>query len=338
MTISSSSLLSAYISPISHRRLTVATNGLCDGEVVYRYLPSIPVEVAIPIFIEIDTLPNGGKESLSMYNFEGARDIYRNFLSWLFRTFRVSEEDFRRDLIDRLHLKEGQRVLITGCGIGDDIPSVLNIVGLEKGSVFASDLAPEMVAATFSMLSHEYPEAVSRVSLSVCDACHLPFENGFFDAAFHFGGINLFDDVKPAIDEMVRVTKEGGRIVFGDEGLAPWLTDTEYGHMVVANNHLWKHQAPINLLPQSAINPRLSWVLGNCFYLIEFEKNSLGPAIDPDVVHIGRRGGTMKTRYLGQLEGVSLPLKDKVIKEAEKQNMSVTAWLEQAISNSLKKQ
>src|SRR3546814_8144504 len=61
----------------------------------------------------------------------------------------------------------------------------------------------------------------ANLFFSVSDACHLPFEDRFFDAAFHFGGINLFDDVEGAIGEMNRVVKPGGRVVFGDEGIGP---------------------------------------------------------------------------------------------------------------------
>src|SRR3546814_5164791 len=79
----------------------------------------------------------------------------------------------------------------------------------------------------------------ANLFFSVSDACHLPFEDRFFDAAFHFGGINLFEDVEGAIGEMNRVVKPGGRVVFGDEGIGPWLRDTEFGRIVVNNNPLW---------------------------------------------------------------------------------------------------
>ncbi len=272
---------------------------------------------------------------MQMYDFKGARDIYRNFLSWLFRTFNVDEHEFRSDLIRRLRLHPSARVLITGCGIGDDVIAVRDSVGPDA-SIFASDLAPEMVLATHESLIEMRGKTLSAVSLSVCDACHLPFEDGFFDAAFHFGGINLFDDIGLAIAEMARVTRDGGRVVFGDEGVAPWLATTEYGRMAIANNHLWSAKAPIDLLPHSAIDPSLGWVLGNCFYVIEFQKDSRGPFMDPDVRHVGRRGGSMRTRYFGQLEGVSPDLKQQILDDAASKNLSVTDWLEKAIEEALR--
>jgi hypothetical protein len=34
----------------------------------------------------------------------------------------------------------------------------------------------------------------------------------------------------------------------------------------------------------------LSWILGNCFYIIDFEVSDNGPIMDIDVPHKGRRG------------------------------------------------
>src|SRR6185437_7658086 len=50
-------------------------------------------------------------------------------------------QEFRSALIDRLRLKPGSRVLVTGSGLGDDVHSVLDALK-GTGEVFASDLAP----------------------------------------------------------------------------------------------------------------------------------------------------------------------------------------------------
>lgn len=59
------------------------------------------------------------------------------------------------------------------------------------------------------------------MEFSVGNASYLPFPDGFFDAAYHFGGLNLFTDKKRALAEMTRVVKRGGKVVAADEGLAP---------------------------------------------------------------------------------------------------------------------
>jgi SAM-dependent methyltransferase len=326
------SLLSFYVCPSEGSSFEISETGLKGQRQSYQFLRAVDGD--IPDFRAADNFSDGGLASLEMYDFDGARAVYRNFLSWMFRTFSVDEDAFRLDLVSRLNLKPNSRVLITGCGIGDDVFAVQKCLGPE-GAIFASDLAPEMVMSTHDSIANQSGEGLCQISLSVANACSLPFNDEFFDAAFHFGGINLFDDVKGAIAEMARVTKNGGRIVFGDEGVAPWLRDTDYGRMVIANNYLWAHEAPLGLLPFSAINPSVSWVLGNCFYVIQFDKSAEGPHINPDIPHVGRRGGTMRTRHLGQLEGVDLKLKDEVVKSAAEQGISVTEWLEKAIGNTL---
>lgn len=269
-----------------------------------------------------------------MYDATDSAAIYRNFLDWLYTTFGEDEAQFRQSLIARLHLKKGQRVLITGCGLGDDVLALLDAFG-SGCRIVASDLSSEMLAGTARALEGRSADERAAVELRACDACHLPWADGSFDAAFHFGGINLFDDPKAGIAEMTRVVKEGGRVVFGDEGVAPWLKDTDYGRMVVANNPLWSADSLIALLPFAAVNVNLSWVLGNCFYMIEFDKRAEGPRIDPDVRHKGWKGGTMRTRHLGRVEGITPALKDRLQALARKSGLSVHDLLEAAVSDKL---
>src|SRR6185312_11880614 len=130
---------------------------------------------------------------------------------------------------------------------------------------------------------------------------------------------------------------DGGRVAFGDEGLAPWLRETEYGRMAAANDPRWLASAPLALLPFSAIEVNATWVLGNCFYFIDFTQQRSGPHMDPDVQHLGRRGGSMRSRYLGHLEGVSPKTKERVLRDAESRGVSVFEWLETALEEYLRK-
>ena len=50
-----------------------------------------------------------------------------------------------------------------------------------------------------------------------------------------------------------------------------------------------------------------------------------------DIPHKGHRGGSMRTRFFGKLEGVSEASKAFVFKDAEKKGISVHEWLEQVI-------
>lgn len=282
----------------------------------------------VPVFA-VDDHPSGG-----MYDAGDSAAIYRNFLNWLYATFGEDEAHFRQSLIASLHLHAGARVLITGCGLGDDVFAVLDAHGAAC-QVYACDLSRAMVRGTALALGERSDAQRGSVSLSVCDACELPFADGSFDAAFHFGGINLFADPARAIAEMTRVVREGGRVAFGDEGVAPWLKDTDYGRMVVANNPLWAADSLIAQLPFAAVNVKLSWLLGNCFYLVDFDKRAAGPRIDPDVPHIGWKGGTMRTRHAGRVEGITPELKERLYAFARSSGLSVHELLESAIADKL---
>src|SRR5439155_20037347 len=84
------------------------------------------------------------------------------------------------------------------------------------------------------------------------NAMTLPFPDGYFDAAFHFGGINVFSDEAKAVAEMARVVRKGGRVVYGDEGLAPWLRDTDYGRILMNSSPLYAYETPLATVPSSA--------------------------------------------------------------------------------------
>lgn len=224
----------------------------------------------------------------SIYDEESAK--YRNFLEWLFLTFGEDEAKFRRQLVSHLHMPRGAKVLVTGCGHGDDVPPILEAGAREVDCI---DISENMIRVAKERVSG------SNVRFHIADASELRFADATFDCAFHFGGINVFSDIRSAIHEMARVVKDGGRVVFGDEGVAPWLRSLDYGKMAINNNALWASKEPLEHLPFSATDVALRWILGNCFYLISFTVRRAGPVMNPDVPHKSPRGGTMRTRYEG---------------------------------------
>ena len=48
----------------------------------------------------------------------------------------------------------------------------------------------------------------------------MPFADSSFDALFHFGGVNLFNDSNKAVQEFIRVVKRNGIVSWGDEGFS----------------------------------------------------------------------------------------------------------------------
>jgi ubiquinone/menaquinone biosynthesis C-methylase UbiE len=275
-------------------------------------------------------------EGSNEYSQENAAEVHDNALRWVFNTFQTDEEGLRERLIARIGLKKGERVLITGAGAGNDLPYLVRAL-LGRGDIFVQDIAKEMLLAGVSRYRSELAGSGVELHFSVSDATNLPFDDGFFDAAYHFGGINLFPDIAKGIAEMNRVVKSGGNIVIGDEGLAPWLVDTELGRMLANNNALYACTAPMAALPPTARNVKLSWELSNCFYIIEFQASTEPLPIDIDVPHLGKRGGTIRSRYFGRLEGVSPTLRDRIYEEAARRGISRVAFLESAFLAALDK-
>lgn len=319
-------LYEAFCDPVSRNRLLMdPLAGLTnDRGVVYKFVDS---KSKVIDFIE----PLMGQDksddaNLEMYNSQNSVEIYKNFLSWLFETFDEEQIIFRNNTLGRLRLARGMKVLVTGCGLGDDLPLIHRHIGTD-GLIHAQDLSKAMVSMASETCSLE------NVCFSVSNAMSLPYVSRYFDAVFHFGGINLFGDVRQAIGEMERVCKIGGRVLFGDEGIAPHLRGTQYADIAITNNRLWATEAPMQLLPHNAAEIELSYVLGNCFYLIAFTPSDGYPRMNIDVEHKGTRGGSARTRFFGQLEGVTEKTKSKVIQKAKKRGVSIHALLEEIISS-----
>lgn len=311
--------LKALVAPRSHLPLSFAHDKLSDNQGNFYELTGRlknVVDFMMPCAVGDDDRLN-----LDAYDSDQSICRYRNFLEWLFLTFDTNESDFRSHILTPLQLAEGQRVLIVGCGLGEDIPIVIEKIG-DAGELHAQDISKAMVMESADR--HEF----TNVFFTVSNANTLPYASNYFDAVFHFGGINLFGDVRLAISELDRVCKNGGKVVFGDEGIAGHLEGTEYYDIAVCNNRLWAKRPPMGDLPHGATDIQLNYILGNCFYLVSFTSGDDFPRMNIDVQHKGLRGGSARTRYFGQLEGVTEETKLRLQERAKKLNISIHELLE----------
>jgi ubiquinone/menaquinone biosynthesis C-methylase UbiE/uncharacterized protein YbaR (Trm112 family) len=283
-----------------------------------------PVRDGIPDFV-----PEAEQTVLSA----GNQDFYRNRASEydrgndvMFKMLLSEQAPVREELIDTLKLQPGFRVLEIGCGTCRDTIHLLN----RDVTVHAGDLSQEMLAIGALRL-REAGADQNRIRLFRGNVAQLPFADGYFDAAFHFGGLNLFPDIAASLAEMARVVKPGGQVVAGDEGVGPWLSNTEFAKILKNSNPLFEHAAPIDRVPVNARDVTCRWVLNGSFYLISFRVGDGEPQLDLDVEFPGWRGGSHRTRYFGRLEGVSPQLRDTVVKQAAAEGLSITAWLEKTL-------
>ncbi|OQW91997.1 MAG: hypothetical protein BWK78_03010 [Thiotrichaceae bacterium IS1] len=307
-----------------HVALLKDVTGLrCPNGHFFLYVPG----TEIPVF-------TSESENVNEYTSENAAEIHDNSLRWLFDTFGTDEHSFRKTLIAKLDLRKGMKILVTGVGAGNDLPYLVESMAGE-GVIFAQDISKQMLLAGAERTRAKLHDCGVEFFFSVSDATHLPFPDNVFDAAYHFGGLNLFPDIQKGIAEMNRVVKPDGKIVVGDEGVAPWLKQTEYGQMLIKNNPLCAYDAPLSLLPESAKSVKLSWELDYYFYVIEFIVADSGPKINIDIPHVGKRGGSIRTRYFGQLEGIDPELRDKIYAEAEKQGISRVEYLESLLKKGI---
>ncbi|MBR0756677.1 methyltransferase domain-containing protein [Bradyrhizobium jicamae] len=283
-----------------------------------------PIHDGIPDFVEDatqDARPAGNQDfyRTRASEYDRGNDV-------MFKMLLAEQQPVRESLIDALGVRAGMRVLEIGCGTCRDTVHLLR----RNLTVYAGDLAPEMLAIGRQRLVDAGAD-VNQVHLFRGDVMRLPFPDGFFDAAFHFGGLNLFPDIAAALAEMARVVKPGGRVVAGDEGVGSWLAQTQFAKILKNSNPLFEHTAPLDRIPLNARDVTCRWILSGSFYLISFEVGDGEPELDLDVEFPGWRGGSHRTRYFGRLEGVSPELRHTVVQRAAAEGLSITAWLERAL-------
>jgi ubiquinone/menaquinone biosynthesis C-methylase UbiE len=258
--------------------------------------------------------------------YEGRADEYDKYLPLTFKTHNEDEQASRNSFVDKLCLKGGERVLEVACGTGRDSQIIAKRLG-KTGQLFCQDISPDMINKCIERLG----DADTKIEFSLANAVHLPFEDNYFNALYSFGALGEFSDIKKSLKEMVRVTKPGGKIVVGDESMPPWLRGTKFAKILTMTNPQFNARLPLNELPIEARDVNLRWVIGGVFYLIDFRVGDGEPSADFDFEIPGKRGGTYRTRFEGQLEGVSPKVKELAYKALKGKNISMHQWLNSVV-------
>lgn len=325
-----------YCCPSDHSELRLERAEIRGDEVVTGQLVSAahkryPIQRGVPYLVYPQELSPIEAQTQSDYD-RVAEKVYDIGLEWQFAALYEDENRNRELMVDMLAPQPHHRVLEVGCGTGRDSFRIARRLGRE-GSLFLQDLSSSMVYTCIGKMDGYGRSTKLECSLhySVSNATWLPFPDGFFDSVFHFGGFNQFGDMRRAAQEFARITKPGGRVLFGDESVGPWLKGSEFDQIVCTNNPLFRAELPISVLPECARDVQLRWIMGNCFYVIVFTKGDGPPPLNLDLPHEGWRGGTMRSRYYGRLEGVSPEVKSLVIKAAAKCGLSVHEWLDRSL-------
>ena len=91
--------------------------------------------------------------------------------------------------------------------------------------------------------------------------------------------------------------------MFGDESVASHLREHDYGKMFIKNNALWVCQPP---QPLTRFLRQYFFEVATVFMINS--KNRKLPDHNIDVIHKGTRGGSVRTRYYGQIDRVASPI------------------------------
>jgi ubiquinone/menaquinone biosynthesis C-methylase UbiE len=322
--------LQLYVCPESRTplrlrpRVTEADGEIVSGILVSETANEYPIEQGVPDLTYPRELAEVDEYARSFY--DGRAEAYDKNLHLTFKTHREDEQKVRNQFIDALELKPDYRVLEVSCGTGRDSEIISQRLSAE-GQLCLQDIASGMLERCRQRM------AGTSVPTSYClsNACYLPYPDKYFDAVYSFGGLGEFSDIKRSLAEMVRVSKLGAKVVVGDESMPPWLRETEFAKILITTNKQFLAPLPLKEMPIEARNVCLRWVIGGVFYLIDFVVGEGEPGADFDFEIPGPKGGTYRTRYLGQLEGVTQETKRLAELARERRDVSLHRWLDEVV-------
>lgn len=144
----------------------------------------------------------------------------------------------KRRMIELLGVRRGAAVLDLGCGAGDDARSLVDLIGTD-GQVVGVDLSEVMIAEA----RRRHGDPALPLDFRNGDGRRLDFPDGSFDRCRSERTFQWLDDPRPVLDELVRVSRPGGRVVVCEEDwgtsifgcIAPELNDKmlRYGASVI---------------------------------------------------------------------------------------------------------
>lgn len=157
-------------------------------------------------------------------------------------------QSIKNRAITAMNLKIGDKVLEAGCGQGNDIKKIADIVGAQ-GLVAAIDSSKGVINEAQKRFNQD------NIHYEVMSAKHLKFEDNFFSACHADRLLVSQEDYEGLFNELLRVVKPGGTIC---------LTDVDALSIIIYpfNDHINKILKQIHA---SFVNPYMGRILPELF-------------------------------------------------------------------------
>lgn len=331
-------ILESFICPEKKSFLRLR-NEICDksGEIISGELFS---ENSDKIYKIIDGIPNFTlcseleKNEYAINLFKQKAASYDKYQHLSFETFYENEADVRNSIIDKLNLKSDSRILELNAGTGRDSILIAERISGEA-ELHLQDISLDMI----DILREKVGDFQVKTIITQGNACKLPYPDNFFDAIYSFGGVGMsvYANNREIFKEIVRVTKDQGRVAIGGLSLAPWLKNTEFGKILINHNPHYANNIILEDMPVEAKNLCLQWIMSGAGFSLDFTVDENATKANFDYEIPGARGGTHKTRYYGMLEGVTPEAKELALRLVEKEGVSMHRWLDELVKKEAKK-
>lgn len=126
-------------------------------------------------------------------------------------TLQAATHRFTDQMIERMHIVEGMRVLDVGCGVGGPAIRLANATGAE---VLGITVSAEQVKRATALA--EAQGLSGQVGFQRADVLDLPFPAESFDAVWALESLCHVPDRPTALKNIARVLRPGGRLVVTD--------------------------------------------------------------------------------------------------------------------------
>jgi ubiquinone/menaquinone biosynthesis C-methylase UbiE len=204
---------------------------------------------------------------------------------------------YKRRSYELLHIRTGDHVLDVGCGTGDDVRAIAEKVG-RSGRAVGLDSSEKMIAEA----KNRSKDVGSHIEFFTGNALKLPFDDQMFNATRCERTFQHLTQAAGALDEMIRVTRPGGRI---------GVLDPDWGTVTVdSSNQSTTRQILTNLSQQNA-NPFAGRQLFAMFHKAGLQNVELLPVTIPIV------GFDLADTVLGLSGAADAAIKNQLINKGE---------------------